>query len=157
MYAYSYIYAIINVTVGSKSYLRCQKGSFIPMKYSKHWLTELLLYYELLFSKGARFMNHQRKLYEQSLLEYLADATKNSNISSLFYDTPFSIISRTISRIPADAYPLQQWEEAANYLLRENITFLTAEDAAGYLSAVGRSIHHSPHGLLSAKHPTCDE
>ncbi len=94
-------------------------------------------------------MKNQQKSHEKSLLEYLADLTKNSSISSLFYDTPFSAISRTISSIPPDAYPLRQWEDAANYLLRKKISFSTAEDAVSFLSAVGRSIHQPPYGILT--------
>ncbi len=96
-------------------------------------------------------MKSQWENYNKNLLEYLTVITQNNYISNLFYDTPFLVISKAIASIPADAFTLTQWEEAANYLLREKITFSTSQQAIHYLSVLGRSIADTPYAFLERK------
>ncbi|KAF5077331.1 hypothetical protein DSECCO2_151090 [anaerobic digester metagenome] len=92
-------------------------------------------------------MKSQWENYNKNLLEYLTVITQNNYISNLFYDTPFLVLSRAIASIPADAFTVAQWEEAANYLLREKISFSSSQQAIHYLSVLGWSVSVTPYNL----------
>lgn len=93
-------------------------------------------------------MKSQWENYNKNLLEYLTVITQNNYISNLFYDTPFLVLSRAIASIPADAFTVAQWEEAANYLLREKISFSSSQQAIHYLSVLGWSVSVTPYILF---------
>lgn len=67
------------------------------------------------------------------LLDTLADRMECPCLSDLGSPTLRLRLIRTLSGMPAKDFSLQEWQEAASYLLRIETKFSSAEEARGFL------------------------